>query len=139
MSARVALSNLLRVIVIAAVAIAAVSTAWPSRTATAATANLYVSPQGTNQNNGSTASTPLATIQAALNLAKPGTTIHLAPGTYHENPTTKVNGTASAPISIVGSETGFTPGARYTTVLEGSGRILNINNSYYTVSGFTID
>jgi hypothetical protein len=54
MSARAALSNLLRVFVIAALAIAAVSTAWPSRTATAGATNLYVSPQGADHNNGTT-------------------------------------------------------------------------------------
>ncbi|HEX4431009.1 MAG TPA: DUF1565 domain-containing protein, partial [Frankiaceae bacterium] len=139
MSARPALANLLRVIVIAALAIAAVATAWPSRTATASTTNLYVSPQGNDHSSGATSATPFATIQAALNIAKPGTTIHLAPGTYRQEPTTKVNGTASAPISIVGTETGFASSARNQTVLTGGGRILNINNSYYTISGFTID
>ena len=139
MSARTSLSNLVRVIVIAALAIAGISLAWPSRTASAATVpNLYVSPQGSDHNSGASAAAPLATIQTALNLAKPGTTIHLGPGTYHENPTTKVNGTAAAPISIVGTETGFTSTGRFKTVLEGTGRILNINNSYYTISGFTI-
>ena len=133
------MANLLRVILIAALAIAAISMAWPSRAATAGATNLYVSPQGTDHNGGTSPSTPLATIQAALNLAKPGTTIHLAPGTYHENPTTKVNGTPSAPISIVGTETGFTSATRNQTVLEGSGRILNVNNSYYSISGFTIN
>ncbi len=139
MSARLALANLLRVIVIAALAIAAVSTAWPSRTAIASTTNLYVSPQGSDHNSGATSTSPLATIQAALNVAKPGTTIHLEPGTYHQEPTTKVNGTASAPISIVGTETGFASSGRNKTVVTGGGRILNINNSYYNISGFTID
>ena len=116
--------------------------AWPSRAASAstgATADLYVSPQGSNNNAGTSSSAPLATIQAALNVARPGTTIHLAPGTYHEEPTTKVNGTASAPISLVGTESGFSTSTRYKTVIQGGGRILNINNSYYNVSGFTID
>jgi Right handed beta helix region len=138
-TARTALSNLLRVIVITALAIAGISLAWPTRPATASTINLYVSPQGLDRNTGLTPSVPLHTIQAALNIAKPGTTIHLAPGTYHEEPTTKVNGTAAAPISLVGTETGFSPNARFKTVLTGTGRVLNINNSYYEISGFTID
>jgi hypothetical protein len=142
MSARPAFFNLLRVILIATLAITAISITWASRAATAgtgATTNLYVSPQGSDHNAGTSSSAPLATIQAALNVAKPGTTIHLAPGTYHEEPTTKVNGTASAPISIVGTESGFSSSTRYKTVVQGGGRILNINNSFYNISGFTID
>ncbi len=139
MSARPALFNLLRVLLIATLAIAGIALAWPSRAATASAADLFVSPQGSDHNAGTSAAAPLATIQAALNDAKPGSTIHLAPGTYHENPTTKVNGTSAAPISVVGTESGFTSATRYRTVLEGSGRVLNVNNSYYTFSGFTID
>src|SRR4051812_1947495 len=142
MSARPAMFNLLRVILIAALAIAAISMAWAGRAATAGTgaaANLYVSPQGSDHNTGTSSAAPLATIQAALNVAGPGTTIHLAPGTYHEEPTTKVNGTSSAPISIVGTESGFSGAGRSKTVVQGGGRILNVNNSFYNISGFTID
>src|SRR6476659_2735950 len=49
---------------------------------------LYVKPSGRDGNDGASAATPLATIQAALQKAGPGTVINLAAGVYHEQPTT---------------------------------------------------
>ena len=47
---------------------------------------LYVSPEGSDENKGSDASRPLATIQHAVNLAaNSGTTIRLGPGTFRGN------------------------------------------------------
>jgi hypothetical protein len=112
----------------------------PAASASAATTvNLYVSPAGSNTASGQDAQHPLKTIQAALNVAVPGVTIHLAPGAYHEDPVTVTNGTASNPISIVGTDTGFVATNRAATVLYGTSRIFTINNSYYRLQGFSIE
>jgi hypothetical protein len=99
---------------------------------------LFVSPTGSDGHPGTTAGEPLKTIQAALNLAGPGTTVHLARGTYHESPVTKTTGKANDPITILGSDTGFVSANRQGTVLAGTGRVFSINNSYYQLVGFTI-
>ena len=71
---------------------------------------------------------------------QPGTTINLAAGTYREAVATKTAGTATAPITIKGPETGKDVNGRYKAVLYGlGGRVFSINHSYYTLSGFTID
>ena len=72
--------------------------------------SLYVSPTGSDGNVGSSAA-PLQTIQAA-------------PG---------------APITINGPETGKDRAGRYQATVYGTGRIFSINNSYYTLDGFTVD
>ena len=99
---------------------------------------LYVSPSGFDSNDGSEAA-PLATIQAALERATPGTVINLAPGVYHEQPVTIRDGAPGAPITIKGPETGTDRAGRYQATLYGTGRIFNINHSHITLDGFTID
>jgi hypothetical protein len=99
---------------------------------------LYVNPTGTDTNPG-TADAPFQTIQAALEKATPGTLITLAAGVYHENPVTVADGAPDAPITIKGPETGKDRAGRYQATLYGTGRIFSINNSYYTLDGFTID
>jgi hypothetical protein len=99
---------------------------------------LYVSPSGRDSNDGSAAA-PLATIQAALEKAGPGTVVHLGPGVYHENLTTVRDGAPGAPITIKGPETGTDRAGRYQAVLYGTGRIVNIDHSHITLEGFTID
>jgi hypothetical protein len=106
--------------------------------ATPSAAPLYVSPSGRDSNDGSAAA-PLATIQAALEKATPGTVVNLAPGVYHEQPTTVRDGAPGAPITIKGPETGTDRSGRYQAVLYGTGRIFNIDHSYITLDGFTID
>nr|WP_277991254.1 DUF1565 domain-containing protein [Corallococcus macrosporus] len=105
----------------------------------ASAAPLYVSPSGSDSNAGTSASAPLKTLQAALDKATAGTTINLAAGTYRERPTTKRAGTATAPITIKGPETGKARSGRYKAVLFGTGRIFNIDHSHYVLEGFTID
>jgi chitodextrinase len=100
----------------------------------------YVSPTGADTNTGTSATAPFKTIQRALNLAQPGTTINLAAGTYKEAVATKVAGTAAAPITVRGPETGKAVSGRYKAVLVSpAGRAFSINHSYYTLDGFTID
>ena len=51
---------------------------------------IYVAPDGDDANDGLTASTPLQSLQLAIDRAvDPGTTIYLAPGEYH--PTARLN------------------------------------------------
>jgi hypothetical protein len=111
----------------------------PVNTASSAPNKLFVNPSGSDHANGLTAQHPFKTIQAALNHATPGVTIELAPGSYREKPVTRVNGTPAAPITIEGTDTGFNPAGRASTVLYGSGRVFSIDNSYYRLQGFTIN
>lgn len=101
--------------------------------------NLFVSPSGNDKNDGQSAKTAFKTIQHGLDVAKPGTVINLAPGIYRETLTTKLNGTESAPIVVRGSDDAKSKDKRYKTILYGSGRVLNIDHSYYKFEGFAID
>ncbi len=105
----------------------------------AGAAPLYVSPSGSDTNAGTSSTAPLKTLQAALDKATAGTTIHLAPGIYRERPMTRRAGTATAPITIQGPETGKARAGRYKAVLFGTSRIFNIDHSHYVLQGFTID
>ena len=109
--------------------------------ANAAGTAYFVSPTGLDTNAGTSAAAPFKSIQKALDLAAPGSTITLAPGVYRQSIVTKTDGTAASPITIKGSETGKDASGRYTTVLSGTngGIIIGINNSYYTLDGFTIN
>lgn len=60
---------------------------------------LHVSPAGHDANAG-TPQAPLQTLGAAASRAKPGTTVLLAAGTYHEQLVTRTAGTAEAPITF---------------------------------------
>ena len=103
-----------------------------------ATAALYVDPRGSDTDDG-TAAAPLATIQAALDKATPGTVINLAPGVYRERLATVRDGAPGAPITIKGPESGKDRAGRYRAVVYGTGRVVSVNHSYYTFDGFTID
>lgn len=100
---------------------------------------LYVSPSGSDADSGETTAAPLRTIQAALDKAVAGTTVHLGPGVYNEQPVTVRDGTATAPITILGPESGVARAGRYQATLYGHGRVFSINHSYYRLQGFTID
>ena len=95
------------------VTVTAVSSADNSKTASAAVTvspaptppptssgpALYVSPSGSDSNDGSSAH-PFATINKAANTATPGMTVHVAPGTYQAVTTSK-SGTASQRIRYI--------------------------------------
>ena len=121
-----------------AAAIVAFSPTLLVQPAQAATTHLYVSPSGSDQNAG-TSSAPLKTIQAALDAATPGVVVHLAAGTYREQLATRTDGTATAPITIKGPETGKDLSGRYRATVFGTSRIMSINHSNYVLEGFTID
>jgi hypothetical protein len=98
---------------------------------------LAVGPGGDDTYPGTTAR-PLRTLQRALDLAKPGTVITLAPGVY-EPAATRRAGRPDAPIVIRGGETGRDPARRFTTVIRGSRIVLQINHSHVQVRGLTVD
>ena len=99
---------------------------------------LYVSPTGTDLNTGLTTARPFRTIQHALDLAQPGTTISLGPGSYHESVDTKIDGTALAPITIQGTGAGTGNSAPAVTVY-GTSHVFDIHHSYYKLDGFAIN
>ncbi|MDP9220049.1 MAG: right-handed parallel beta-helix repeat-containing protein [Actinomycetota bacterium] len=100
---------------------------------------IYVSPLGSDGQSGTTPSGALRTLQAALDRAQPGTVVKLAPGRYEQGGVTRVSGTATQPITIVGSGTAVNTQPRTSTVVSDIGRVLSINHSYYRLMGFTID
>jgi len=69
-------------------------------TTTTSLYHLYVSPTGSDSNSGTKAA-PFKTILKASKVAKPGTTVHVAPGTYAGGFQTTTSGTASARIRYV--------------------------------------
>jgi pectate disaccharide-lyase len=64
---------------------------------------IYVSPSGSDTNDGLTSSTPLYSLGIATQWAVAGTTIYVAAGTYNYNATVTLSavGTASQPIQIL--------------------------------------
>lgn len=67
--------------------------------ASAAPTTLDVATTGKDTNAG-TPSAPLKTVQAAINKAKPGTTIRIHKGTYNQQLIIRKSGTATAPITV---------------------------------------
>src|SRR4051812_3684539 len=138
LSARVP-SRLAAVVALVVVGLAAVSVG--STPAHAQGGVYYVNPtSGMDTNTGTSSGAPFKTLQKALDVAQPGTTINLADGEYKEAVATKTAGTAAAPITIKGPETGKDINGRYKAKLYGRGsRVFSVNHSYYTLTGFTID
>src|SRR6478672_4244109 len=92
---------------------------------------------GSNNNAGTSATAPLASLQAAANLVKAGDTVEVMNGTYtnggNDVLTISTSGTAGAPITFEAA-----PGA--TPIIDSSGawQGIEINASYITINGFTI-
>ena len=93
---------------------------------------------GSDDNAGTSGSAPLASLQAAEDLVKPGDTVEVMNGTY-TGPgggnvlTISTSGTASAPITFEAA-----PGA--TPVIDSSGtwQGIELDASYITIKGLTI-
>ncbi len=93
---------------------------------------VFVSPTGRDDNAGDSPRRPLATIQAALDKAQPGTTVTLAEGVYDQDFRSRRAGEANRPIEIAGPR---------NAVVRGSGQdhVAEINHDYHVLRGFTID
>jgi hypothetical protein len=73
---------------------------------------IYVSPSGSSAGDGSESS-PLSSIQQAINLAQPGDTVMLEPGTYRQSMIFNNSGTANAPITVEAQQAG-------TVIIDGA-------------------
>ena len=99
----------------------------------------YVSSEiGSNNNAGTSQNAPLASLQAAANVVKPGDTVQVMNGTYTapfyaDALDITTSGTATAPITFEAA-----PGQ--TPVIDSSGgwNAINIEASYIVVKGFTV-
>ncbi len=69
-------------------------------TAASGATQLYVSPSGSDSNNGSQGS-PFATIQKAAQATSPGSIVHVLPGVYTQPVDVKTSGTANARITFL--------------------------------------
>jgi len=98
--------------------------------------HLYVSPNGSDSNPG-TQSAPFRTILKASKVAKPGTMVHVAPGTYTGGFTTSASGTASARISYVST---VKWGAKIVPASGTTARTAwSVMGNYVDVVGFDVD
>ena len=91
--------------------------------------DLFVAPGGVGNGSGSF---PFGRIQDALNAARAGDVITVAPGTYNETLLTVRNGAAAAPITLRAA----TP---RTAVVTRAGRVLTVGHSYLIVDGLVFD
>ena len=93
--------------------------------------NYYVAPGGSDSNSGSSGA-PWATIQHAAGVAKAGSTVHVAPGTYGAV-TTSTSGTSSARIRFI-SDVKW--GAKIQTT--GAQYMWSNSGNYLDIMGFDI-
>ena len=100
------------------------------------TKKIWVSPDGSNSNDGSRAH-PYKTIQYALDHAKPGTAVMVKAGTYAENVEFHVSGTADKPIWLISADgrgaAHIKPGKGTTTAT-----IEAFGEDYIVINGFDV-
>jgi parallel beta-helix repeat protein len=117
----------------------------PSPTPTPTTGGFYVSPTGSDSNSG-TAAAPWATIQHAAAMVKPGSIVHVEPGTYGVVNST-ISGSSTARIRFVsdvkwgakivgsGTDTAWTNSGNYVDIvgfdISGNVRIGVLNNASF--------
>lgn len=100
------------------------------------TYHLYVATTGSDTNTG-TKTAPLRTIQKAASKAKPGTVVHVAPGTYKGTFTTSASGTASANIVYVSDVKWGAKIVPASSTSDSTG--WQVTGNYVVVDGFDID
>lgn len=121
------MSHAPRTTLVAALAVGTpLALAPPSVAATTAT-SYYVSPSGSDTNSGTSAGSPFATIQKALDLAPTGAVVNLAAGTYKQDVVTRRAG-----VTLTGPSNAVVKGA-------GDTRIIQVQHDSTTLSGFTVD
>ncbi|PKG23852.1 DUF1565 domain-containing protein [Niallia nealsonii] len=100
---------------------------------------LYVSSAGNDKNVGSKKK-PLKTIQKAVNLAKPGTTVYVRKGIYNEQVVIRRSGLKNAPIIIKAypKEKAIIDGRGLKVSWDYQGLVSVQDKSYVTLDGFEI-
>ncbi len=94
----------------------------------------YVSPSGSNLNNGSSG-TPWQTLQYSVDQLQPGDALYILAGTYNEKINITVSGTVNNPIEIVGQSGAILDG----TGLTNQTAMINVaDQSYIQISSLTI-
>jgi hypothetical protein len=112
-------------------------TEQPSTAAsTAVYYHLYVATNGSDSNPG-TKTRPFKTILKASKVAKPGTVVHVAPGTYAGGFQTSASGTATARISYVSDTKWGAKIVQYSTTTATAG--WRNSGRYTDIVGFDID
>jgi len=97
---------------------------------------LHVSSASGSDANPGTVDRPFQSILKASQAAKPGTTVHVAPGTYVGGFQTTASGTADAPIRYVSD---VTWGARIVPGSGGGHKAWDNRGSNVVIDGFEID
>jgi Right handed beta helix region len=131
----------------ATVTVTAVSQADTTKSASASVTvtsntgtNFYVSPTGSDSNNGTSTTSAWKTIQHAMNSVSAGSTVNVMAGTYTESVTINVSGSASAgPVTLqnYSGQAAIIDGTGLT--VSGQTGLININGqSYVTVQGLEI-
>ncbi len=97
----------------------------------------YVATKGSDSNDGS-ACHPWATIQHAADLAQPGWTVHVLPGTYYISSFiwSKASGTTNAHIRFEGSQYDMTARSWETKIVSSDIRVWYNGGSYVDIVGF---
>ena len=102
----------------------------------------YVSPSGNNANSGLTEAAPLATPQAAINMALPGDTVYLRGGAYDNGTGTMVFGSqhrgSSSTWLTVAAYPGEQPVLRWTRATATFCAIWLTEAAYVQISGLTL-
>ena len=109
---------------VALAGIALLSLAAPARAA-----EWFVTPGGVGNGSGSF---PFGRIQDALNAARPGDVITIAPGTYTEALLSVRSGTPGAPITLRAAQPRM-------AVVTRAGRVLSVGHAYLVVDGLVLD
>ncbi len=107
-----------------------------SVSSTAFAATYYVSPTGSDSNNGTSTLLPLKTIQSAANRTLPGDTVQVMQGTYAGGILIPVSGTSGAPI-IYKAYSGSTPVIQLGAS-DWFGIGVPAGISYITIDGFSV-
>jgi hypothetical protein len=97
--------------------------------APAQAADWFVAPGGVGNGSGSF---PFGRIQDALNAARAGDVITVAPGTYNESLSTVRNGAATTPVTLRASQP-------RTALVTRLGRVLTVGHAYLVVDGLVLD
>ena len=92
----------------------------------------YVKPDGNDASSGTSTGQSFKTIQKAIDVASPGSTINLLPGEYRQDFITKRSGTTDYPITLKGPKEAIIKGG-------GNGRVIEINHDHIVLDGFTVD